>query len=65
MTPRLTLAACLAFTLAARTAPAQYRLELEKGDHVCYLGNTLGERMQHDGWLEAVLHYRFPEHNLC
>ncbi|MCA9055364.1 MAG: dehydrogenase, partial [Planctomycetaceae bacterium] len=64
MTPRLTIATLLALSLFARSTPAQYRLELEKGDHVCYLGNTLGERMQHDGWLEAVLHYRFPEHNL-
>jgi putative heme-binding domain-containing protein len=37
---------------------------LEKGDHVCIIGNTLAERMQHDGWLEAYLHARFPEHDL-
>lgn len=43
---------------------AEPRLRLEPGDHVCFIGNTLGERMQHDGWLEAVLHYRHPRHEL-
>src|SRR5436190_19986821 len=38
--------------------------ELKKGDHICIIGNALAERMQHDGWLEASLHARFPEHNL-
>jgi len=39
-------------------------LELRKGDHICIIGNTLAERMQHDGWLEALLHARHPEHEL-
>jgi putative heme-binding domain-containing protein len=57
----------VAFTLvvgAVSSAPAQQRLQLQKGDHVCFVGNTLGERMQHDGWLEAILHYRHPEQEL-
>ena len=37
---------------------------LEKGDHICIIGNTLADRMQHDGWLETFLHARFPQHNL-
>jgi putative heme-binding domain-containing protein len=37
---------------------------LQPGDHVCIIGNTLADRMQHDGWLEAYLHARFPTHNL-
>lgn len=46
------------------------KLKLEKGDHVALVGNTLGERMQHDGWLEARLQARFPDdeltfRNLC
>ena len=36
-------------------------LELRKGDHICIIGNTLADRMQHDGWLETYLHSRFPE----
>lgn len=39
-------------------------LELKKGDHICIIGNTLAERMQHAGWLETLLHSRFPQHEL-
>ncbi|MDZ4686090.1 MAG: SGNH/GDSL hydrolase family protein, partial [Planctomycetaceae bacterium] len=40
------------------------KLELQKGDHICLVGNTLAERMQHFGWLETLLVARFPEHDL-
>jgi putative heme-binding domain-containing protein len=46
---------------AADRAP---RLTLQKGDHICLIGNTLAERMQHDGWLETYLQSRFPESGL-
>ncbi len=39
-------------------------LELNKGDHICIIGNTLAERMQHEGWLETLIHARFPTHEL-
>src|SRR5262245_25455136 len=39
-------------------------LEIRHGDHVALVGNTLADRMQHDGWLEAYLHSRFPKHEL-
>ena len=39
-------------------------LELRKGDHIAVIGNTLADRMQHFGHLEATLHYHFPEHDL-
>ena len=42
-------------------APA---LKLEKGDHVCYIGNTLADRMQHHAWLETYLHASHPRHEL-
>jgi hypothetical protein len=45
---------------AANAAP----LELKKGQHVCYLGNTLADRMQHFGWLETLIHTRFPQQEL-
>jgi len=32
-----------------------------KNDHVVSIGNTLADRMQHDGWLETYLHASFPE----
>ena len=40
------------------------RLEIKPGDHICIIGNTLADRMQHDGWLETYLHSRFPKHEL-
>ena len=45
-------------------------LKLEKGDHICLVGNSLGERMQHRNHWEAALHQRFPKldlvvRNLC
>jgi putative heme-binding domain-containing protein len=43
---------------------ARPALELRKGDRISLIGNTLADRMQHDGWLEVYLHSRFPEHEL-
>ncbi|HEY7327144.1 MAG TPA: PVC-type heme-binding CxxCH protein [Gemmataceae bacterium] len=40
------------------------KLEIKPGDHICIIGNTLADRMQHDGWLETMLHSRFPRHEL-
>lgn len=40
------------------------KLGLRKGDHVCIIGNTLADRMQHDGWLETLLQARVPRHEL-
>ncbi len=40
------------------------RLELHPGDHISYIGNTLADRMQHDGWLETYVQSRFPSHQL-
>src|SRR5438477_10949797 len=51
--------------LVALAAPLQAQsLELRKGDHICIVGNTLAERMQHFGWLETLLHAQFPQHEL-
>jgi putative heme-binding domain-containing protein len=38
--------------------------QLRSGDHICIIGNTLAERMQHYGWLETLIQSRFPKHNL-
>src|SRR5262245_62500242 len=40
------------------------KFDLRPGDRVAVVGNTLADRMQHDGWLEAYLHSRFPNHDL-
>ncbi|MFN0021101.1 MAG: PVC-type heme-binding CxxCH protein [Pirellulaceae bacterium] len=45
------------------TAPAQ-SLEFKQGDHICIIGNALGDRMQHHGWLEARLVSRFGDKDL-
>jgi glucose/arabinose dehydrogenase len=37
---------------------------LQPQDNICIIGNTLGERMQYDGWLETLLQARFPKHEL-
>jgi glucose/arabinose dehydrogenase len=39
---------------------AEPLLKLEKGDHICIIGNTLAERMQHDGWLETLIYAQHP-----
>ncbi len=39
-------------------------IEIKNGDHICLIGNTLADRMQHDGWLETYLYSRFPKHDL-
>jgi putative heme-binding domain-containing protein len=38
--------------------------EFQKNDHLCIIGNTLADRLQHDGWLETFLYARLPQHNL-
>jgi putative heme-binding domain-containing protein len=54
----------LAVALIVAPAANAQQLELKPGDHICIVGNTLAERMQHYGWLETLIHARFPEHNL-
>ena len=50
----------IAWTSAVSSAP----LELNKGDHICLVGNTLGERLQHQNFWETLLHQRFSRHEL-
>ena len=45
-----------------RRGPAPFQLRV--GDHICLIGNQLAERMQYDGWLDTLLHARFPRHDL-
>lgn len=39
-------------------------LQFKDGDHIAILGNTLPDRMQHDGWLQTLIYARFPRQNL-
>lgn len=54
----------LLLVLVCGIHPSASALELLPGDHLCIIGNALAERMQHDGWLETLLHARFPQHRL-
>ena len=49
---------------SADEAKPAARLDIHKGDHICLIGNTLADRMQHDGWLETYLYSRFPNDDL-
>jgi glucose/arabinose dehydrogenase len=39
-------------------------LHIKPGDRICLVGNTLGERMQHQNYWETLLYQRFPKHDL-
>ncbi len=52
------------FLAPALLPAAEPRLELNEGDRIAILGNTLADRMQHFGYLEALLQSRFPKHEL-
>ncbi|MCC7010812.1 MAG: HEAT repeat domain-containing protein [Acidobacteria bacterium] len=46
---------------AQSPAPA---FTLHPREHIAIVGNTLAERFQYDGWLEATIQTRFPAHEL-
>lgn len=69
--PVLLLGTALAYLVPGRAPvaeaaqpPAPGPFKLEKGDHICIVGNTLAERMQHDGWVESFIYARHPNHDL-
>lgn len=53
------LSAALGVTSTAGQRPAS-SVTLSTGDHIAIVGNTLAERFQLDGWLEARIQARFP-----
>jgi azurin len=40
------------------------QLKLKEGDRIAIVGNSLAERMQHDGWLETYLQAAYPKNKL-
>ena len=60
----LTASLALAMLSPLPTGQAASGFTLQPQDNICIIGNTLGERMQYDGWLETLLQARFPEHQL-
>tara|TARA_R110002049_G_scaffold2750_4_gene21984 strand:+ start:162409 stop:165087 length:2679 start_codon:yes stop_codon:yes gene_type:complete len=66
--PSIGLSALLIFVCVFSANAAD--LELKKGDHICLVGNALGERMQFENQWESLLHQRFADlqltvRNLC
>lgn len=51
-------------TLALTGLLQAQTLTLEKGQCIAYIGNTLADRMQHDGYLETLIHAAHPKHQL-
>src|SRR5262245_32073653 len=45
------------------SAPAP-SFRLNAGEKIAFVGNALGDRMQHHGWLETMLLEKYPTHNL-
>lgn len=56
--------AMLVCAAAVTVAGEEAQLVLQPGDHICIIGGTMAERMQHYGWLETLLHAHFPGHKL-
>ena len=54
----------VSFSLLSNQASAEDALALKKGEHIAFIGNTLADRMQHDGWLETYIQAVHPELNL-
>jgi len=55
---------CLVVSFSAEAAEPSSQFGFHTGDHVCLIGNTMAERLQHDGQFEAVFQTRFREHKL-
>lgn len=63
MTPIRIASLCFA-SLFVSLAPAA-EVDLQKGDRICFVGNELGERMQHHNFFESLLHQRFADKELA
>jgi lysophospholipase L1-like esterase/glucose/arabinose dehydrogenase len=57
------LLGALDFCLGANE-PLNPQLTIAPDQQIVIVGNTLAERMQHDGWLETLLQNRFPQQRL-
>ncbi len=58
----LVSAACFAVAWGLHAEPAAFKLN--PGDHVALVGGAVADRFQHSGYLESLVHARFPEHAL-
>lgn len=60
----LVLLLLTAFPLAVPLHAQQPLVDFRNEDHITIIGNTLADRMQHDGWLETLIQHRLPAKQL-
>ncbi len=60
----LAVAALLSFFTSSAQAESPQHLEINPGDRVVMIGNTLAERMLYHSHFETLLYGRFPKHDL-
>ena len=61
---RYVLFLALACSTLWSTLHAAEPFQLQPGDHICIIGNTFPDRMQHSGWLESLIYARYPDDKL-
>jgi glucose/arabinose dehydrogenase len=61
---RCILWVCFVLTTTILHLAAAEKLELKDDDHICIIGNTFADRMQHSGWLESLIYAQFPKDHL-
>lgn len=61
--PRAAVAILLAGMLSLATLRAG-EFQPDSGEHICLIGNALGERMQHHNYWETLLYQRYPDREL-
>ncbi len=54
----------IALTLVSSARAQSPPLEIRKGDHIVFLGNTMAERLQQFNYFETMLMARFPDLDL-
>jgi len=52
---------CCTGTLASTVTQKDTDAIFAKNNHICFIGNTLADRMQHHGWTESYLQAQFPD----
>ena len=60
----LSLGCFIGAFLSTNSSKAHGQFEFQKGDHVCFVGNALGERMQHQNFFETLVHQSYPAQQL-
>jgi glucose/arabinose dehydrogenase len=58
------LSLALLWTMPSIDTAAPPPFVLQPNEHIGIVGNTLAERMQHDGWMETMIQARHPKHEL-